>query len=761
MHLLNAGTGQHSRVPGIRIGASIVAVIMILPYPAWSQAGLFDGNRLGFARLFGTEYGDSNSAGLLNRIFGPLFPAGSGSVDSTMVSVLVGHLNVAVLAIGGLLFAWSLTAGVLQSAHEGEVLGRRWSSLWAPLRVVFAVALLIPVPGLGGYNSVQAGVAWIVKGSTMMASELWGQGVRLLLSGELPITGNSTRLDGELFGAVYRNQLCAWLANHQLETAGSELRVRFEPVETRGSMLVMSSLGGRNSEICGAYEIPRATGYISEGHTGSGPEMEQAFRSLHAGVLEIIVEGSNRAISRQWPAIMSGAREVPDITDDIARTLDLANDLLRDGNSRLLLAVTGGDGERSAARERIRDFMTGGCSGGQGEPATTSGCGGEGWIGAGNWHMTLARLNSELMGLMSASFTVRESGYMSDNWRRMNRQVVIEADAPGWLNRLFGNADIDKYMHVEEANRIWSVATAGLEDAAARLAPLGIGLPGKIIEEVAPAGPSGLLSRIWRVGFADEIQGLVRMLSPSNYGQDPVVGLVNMGNWFIDVAGALIFGGATVSVLSGGAGTAVVFLVAAPMAAIGVTLSFVIPMLPFMYWILGVAGYFLLVAEAVVAVTLWALMHFRLDGEGISGDAGRQGWLMLLALLLTPALMIVGYMLGIVVFRVVAGLLDIGMHYAMSALVNASPIVGIFGLIATGFLFVLSHMVIIEKSFSLISEFPDRILKWIGASAGIGDGAAERRFRSSSSLASSSVAAATRQLGHQSRRGVSMAPGNK
>ena len=404
--------------------------------------------------------------------------------------------------------------------------------------------------------------------------------------------------------------------------------------------------------------------------------------------------------------------------------------------------MAGNDNDRSAARRAIGDYMTGGCTGG-------AGCG-QGWIGAGNWHMTLARLNSELMGLMNASITADESGYVSGDWRRLNRRVVAEADAQGVLSRLFGGADVNRYLHVDEADRIWTAANAGLDAAAVRLAPLGMGLPGRIIEDASPAGPTGLLGRIWRVGFADEIEVLVGMLSPSGLGRDPIVGLVNMGNWFLEAAGVLIFGGATVSLLSGGAGSTIVFLIAAPMAAIGVTQSFVIPMLPFIYWILGIAGYFLLVAEAVVAATLWALMHFRLDGEGISGDAGRQGWLMLLALVLTPALMILGYFLGMVIYRVVAGLLDLGMHYAMSALVSASPIVGIFGLIAAGFLSVLSHMVIIERSFSLISDFPDRILKWVGAAAGVGDGSGERQFRASASLMSSTAASAMRQLGRLS-----------
>ena len=702
----------------------------VRPQAATSQTGPVFGVSDGISGLFGTDHGDARTSDLLNQIFGSLFPAESGSVTSTAVSVLAGHLNLALLAIGGLLFAWSVTSGVLQSAHEGEVLGRRWSSLWAPLRVVFAAALLVPVPGLGGYNSVQVGVAWIVKGSTMMASKFWTSGADLLLSGDLPVSGVQARFDGEVLKTIYRNQLCLKLANHQMAAAGSQRRVRFDEVEANDSVRIISTLGGRNPEICGSYSLPAIPGHLSGGSPAPGLGAEGEFLNLHAGILQQIIEGTTRAIALQWPSILSGEADIPPIGDDLRRMIQAANDRLSAGNRRLIAMASGTGGKNGEARQAIERFI-----------------GGEGWVGAGSWHMMLAKVNSELMGLVNASVSATESKYLSENMRRLNREIASGADQRGWFAGLFGNSDVNRHMHVEEAERIWAVANAELDAAALMLAPLGVGLPGKVIEGALPSGPTGLLGRVWQVGFADHAKALVGMLSPSGFGRDPIVGLAAMGNWFLDAAGLLIFGGAAVSLLSGGTGTAVAFMIAAPLAAIGVLLSFIIPMLPFIFWILGVAGYFLLVAEAVVAATLWALMHFRLDGEGISGEAGRQGWQMLLALVLTPSLMILGYFFGMAIYRVVAGLLDAGMHQAMSALVSASPIVGIFGLIAAGFLAVMSHMVIIERSFSLISEFPDRILKWVGASVSVGDGAGERQFRSSASLLGTSASGAVRGIG--------------
>ncbi len=701
----------------------------------------------GIFAFFATEFGDIRSAALLNQIFGPLYPAAGGGAHATAFSVLTGFVNLAFLAVGGLLLAYNITAGLLQSAHEGEILGRRWSSLWAPLRVLFAVALLIPVPGLGGYNVIQGGVAWIVRGATLLASELWSQGSAVILSGEIPLTGAAPRLDGELFGAVYRNQLCLWLANHQFAVAGSPLRVRFKADAAADPPLIMSFVDGSRGEICGSYRLPETPAYIRR----LGPSasiVESRFRNMHAEILQDIIEAADGIIARQWPVLIANEGRLPPVSDSIAAAVNGANLRLAEGSAVLFAAVSGSVNASDDARRLLMERVTGAGCGieSSGGPAS---CGG-GWIGAGNWHMTIARFNAELTGLLNARPTAAESRYLSAGFDRLNRQVVLAADEPGWLRRVFGGTDASKYLHIGEAGRIWQAATGQFERAAVRLSASNMRISGKILRDAVPVGHSGLLERIWQIGFADAAGAVIESFSPANWADDPIVGVVRMGNWYLDVAGALIFGGAAASLLTGGFGTAVVFMVAAPLAAVGMTQSFILPVLPFLYWVLAVSGYFLLVIEAVAAVSLWAVAHMRLDGEGISGEAGRYGWLMLLGLMLTPSLMILGYFAGMILFRVTARLFDAGMFYAMSALAEASPIVAVSGLIASGFLIVFAYVVILERSFSLISVFPGRVLRWIGSEAHLADGFGENRFRSGLHSATSAFGSGVSKAGQVS-----------
>ena len=746
---------QHERSftvrAGTRVGLAASFAFVFLAGEAFAQSATLPALPGDITGFFGTEFGDGFSSTLLNQLFGPLFPAPDARTGPTILSTLIGYVNLLVLAIGGILFLYNVAVGVLQSAHEGEVLGKRWSSLWAPLRVLFAAALLMPAPGLGGYNAVQAGIAWLVRGSTGMASQVWSIGAELAFSGTVPIAGASSKIDGDLFKSVFRNQLCAKLANFQFEAAGSPLRVEFLEIQSGEATELISVIDGGEEGICGTYRIPNPPEYITRLGPAASGAITRAFTGLHSDTLEILVSETDKIIDRVWPFAFGADGELPDISEDIRNSIALANARLTDGNSEVMRIVGGTESGQGAARKAISDFISGGnCGGGPGLGTLPRGgtvCFGQGWIGAGNWHMVIARLNAEVMGLLNSLPSATESNHISAERNRLNREVVAAIDSPSWATRALYGVETDRYLHTEEAMRIWSAINGAMENAAVRLSASGFELPTELLESAAPTTSAGFLGKIWKVGFSDGIETVIENVSPSSWADDPIVGIVNMGNWYLDVAATLLFGGAAVSFLSGTLALTVSFMIAAPLVAIGITQSFILPLLPFLYWVLAVIGYFLLVAEAVVASSLWALSHLRLDGEGISGEAGRKGWLMLLSLILTPTLMVIGYFAGMAIFRVAAGLFDFGMFYAMSALVNSSPIVGIFGLIASGILIVVAYLVIIERSFSLISEFPGRILNWIGAEAHLIDGGEQRQLRSMGGSAAGHIGAGVSRLG--------------
>jgi len=740
---------DHART-GIALTNTLTLSMMLIGILVAGEALALDTPILsaGLNGFFGSGSGDLHTAALLNQLFGPLFPHAGGAGGPTIFSTIIGAFNMLAVTVGAILFLYTIMAGTLQSAHEGVVLGRRWSSLWAPLRVLFAAALLIPAPGLGGYNTAQVGIAWLVKGSTLIATELWGHSARQILKGEIPVTGTGRPFDTEIFKTVYRNQLCQRIANFQLAAAGSDQRVRFVRVRDGDTDALISRIDDRRDGICGSYVLPEVPQHLKRDGQGKSIHIVAQFRSLHETVLEGLISSVDAIIERQWPVVLDNTGALPEVGPEMVAAIERARDRLAAGNRDLLVRVKGTGGHQGQAREVIEWFITGReCD------QVTGGCAGTGWISAGNWYMTLARLNAEIMGVMNATVVARDSTYLNEERNQLNKVVVSEANGAGWLRRLFGGVDPDKYLHLAETRRIWNTLLGNLDQTTAGLSAYGFAIPVRILDQAAPETSSGLLARLWRTNFTQGVKAVIETLSPSRWGDDPVVGIVTMGNWYLDIAGTLIFGGTAVSLLSGSLATTITFLIAAPLAGIGLTLSFVIPLLPFFLWIMAVARYFLIVVEAVAGSSLWALSHLRLDGEGISGDAGRQGWVCLLALLLTPPLMVAGFLVGMILFRVVSGLLDIGMYYAMSALVNASPVVGIFGLIAAGALQVIASLAVIERSFVLVSEFPDRVLRWIGGQVDLTTGE-HGQFRAGTGFLTAGLRTGIRQLQDPIRAGI-------
>ena len=88
-------------------------------------------------------------------------------------------------------------------------------------------------------------------------------------------------------------------------------------------------------------------------------------------------------------------------------------------------------------------------------------------------------------------------------------------------------------------------------------------------------------------------------------------------------------------------------------------LAYVLPAIPFIRFLFGILGWILNVAIAVLAVTVFAAAHVtREDGNRLIVNATRQGWLFLPALILRPALMLLGLILGYFVFLGAVGLFN-------------------------------------------------------------------------------------------------------
>ena len=104
--------------------------------------------------------------------------AGTGS---QLFGTLFGIFNSGVLTLAGIIVTYTLMVSTLNTAHEGEVLGKQFSSVWIPFRTVGGIALLIPKAS--GYSLIQIFMMWVAVQGIGLADTIWYATINYFTSG--------------------------------------------------------------------------------------------------------------------------------------------------------------------------------------------------------------------------------------------------------------------------------------------------------------------------------------------------------------------------------------------------------------------------------------------------------------------------------------------------------------------------------------------------------------------------------------------------
>ena len=149
----------------------------------------------------------------------------------------------------------------------------------------------------------------------------------------------------------------------------------------------------------------------------------------------------------------------------------------------------------------------------------------------------------------------------------------------------------------------------------------------------------------------------------------------------------------------------------------GAVLAYLVPALPFIRFLFGLLVWILAVVEAFVAMTVWlAAQMTRTEGGGLTTASTVGGLVTLAGVVLRPALMILGLLIGYLVFAVVMELFNLVWLPQMKAsggergagIVHYVVLVALYAMIAYGLL---------NASLKLIEILPDAVMNWIGGRA--------------------------------------------
>ncbi len=115
--------------------------------------------------------GTDNGPVWINSMFPYANNAGSASGLPGALGAMLRTYNSALLALGTALALYQLMTLFMESAHHGKYGGTRHSQLYAPLRMVIGIGLLVPTSS--GFNSAQIIAIDMAKMGSGLASNVW------------------------------------------------------------------------------------------------------------------------------------------------------------------------------------------------------------------------------------------------------------------------------------------------------------------------------------------------------------------------------------------------------------------------------------------------------------------------------------------------------------------------------------------------------------------------------------------------------------
>lgn len=159
-------------------------ILFFFPVLAFASETLYTSDAMSFTPTTG-DYSIIYLGNIFGSVDGVLHGTGS-QIMGTMLAVF----NSAVLALGGIIIMYIIIVSTMNTAHEGEMLGHKWSSIWVPIRTVIGLALLIPKTS--GYCLMQIFVMWVVVQGVGVADKIWTAALNYLNRGGVIVQANSS-----------------------------------------------------------------------------------------------------------------------------------------------------------------------------------------------------------------------------------------------------------------------------------------------------------------------------------------------------------------------------------------------------------------------------------------------------------------------------------------------------------------------------------------------------------------------------------------
>lgn len=680
----------------------------------------------------------------------------------TALQTLFQFYNLALLLVAVLIFLYFVMVVVAETAIHGTPFGQRFNTVYAPLRLVFAIGLLVPLNY--GFNGSQYIVLGAARAGSGMATNGWilfnkklinptgSKDSTLIAKPNPPLNVNIDQ-----FVTIMSACKTAYKIIHEIEIKGY--------VTINNEMLEFDALDydlAREKALGG--NIP-----VVFGHYGGTKEHEAYAGKVipYCGEITIPLTSRNPTALTQKQGASADQRIGPErIQEDyfelvrflVVRPSTLAlgerfayalhpyykeqntcrnSDVLSDSQSckttykppsafkREILSQTEGmvqsyvdygvRSARDAATFKISQEVLK-----------------RGWPMAGAWYNQIAEVNGSIVDSVQGfpSITawpmlmqkVQSKKEQQDG--KMDSCDRFTANLADGQEMAYAGQHGDSYIAQSaiSAYRYWYCDNTTEEK----------GLNANIFWDAMHVifGSNGLFSL--REKNADEIHPLAQLTAVGKSLVDSSIR--NMAYSMGTAVGGGFFG--AISVHWGTAAQAMSsFFVTISMIGLtaGFILFYILPFLPFIYFFFAVGAWVKTIFEAMVGAPLWALAHLRIDGDGFPGRSAVNGYFLIFEIFIRPILTVFGLLGGMAIFTALAVILNELFDFVVFQITGTEldSGTGTGGSIYAGegeefrrtivdeFFFTILYAVILYMmglaSFKMIDLVPNNILRWMGA----------------------------------------------
>lgn len=652
---------------------------------------------------------------IMNTLFNP---------EKSPFSAISGVFLSGVLAFGGVLAGYTLLVGTMSTAHDGEMLGKRWSTMWLPIRTTLGVAMILPIKN--GFCAIQIIVVWLATQGIGLADQTWTAFVNEPLLGTSNYAGpvltpglqkafsESVAMTNCLLSVrEHEQKLKSEGKSGELFSGGEADFTIVPPSQTGGTQFQYGSATNSNfTSYCGAVVIEQKKD-SRKGYIPTVTDVPKAATILVDGdaVREILYTAQQAAFVKLITAANNTGANIfkdPNYSDDKVKA---------DMNKAVSEFVTSIETTAMSSYKNMVNIDV--------KNAMIE----DGFSSAGSWFMKIIKaqdlVNYEINNVPKAKALNLGSGYyevLNPNYKDIGYNAYTAT-----INRM---------------NNVTSSVKVGVNN-----------------KNITTATKDDFLMQV-----LDSLVNQDNVFNPgtdlNNPTEHPIVLAMTIGNKIIralvvalgTLAGAAMGGGLIPFVGNGIA--AMASLLGSFVSSIALTilipalyLSVYVPLMPFIIWTGTMIGWLILVVEALFASPLWAMAHLAPDGDGVVGQQG-QGYMMILSLVLRPVLMVIGFVVSISLMVPAGQFINYFFSFAISGTGSDSITQG-FVSIGSCFIYCIIIHNLMNKMLGLIHELPDSILEWIGGRGGkvlgqYGDGLEQQSNGKSNAMLNQGIASVTR-----------------